>query len=381
MRQVFHNLCTYSADLYGVNSALYELGGLIVMHDASGCNSTYTTHDEPRWYTMDSMVYVSGLNERDAILGNDERLITDVTDVAFREHPKFIALNRSVLPAYMAVDLRGIARIIEKRTGIPTFGFLTNGMDTYIRGVGMAFEALAKRFVQKPAAGRPEHDGLSVNLIGVTPLDFSINGNAEKLEESVREMGYTVQSNWAMGSTLEEIAAAAEADVSLVVSAGGLPAAQYLYEAFGIPYVIGFSCGKDSFEALRTLLRRAADEHSCFNLYQDDIRTKAVYNTPVIIIGEAVHASAIRYRMEAEQGYKNIRIICPLEEDAGILRADDYRCIDEDTTAEILNHAELVIADPVYRRVCREDLEFVDDPHEAYSGRMYHDKRRVFVGL
>ncbi|MBQ7446482.1 MAG: oxidoreductase, partial [Eubacterium sp.] len=69
MRQVYHNLCTYSADLFGINSALYELGGLIVMHDASGCNSTYNTHDEPRWYTMDSMVYVSGLNEKDAILG------------------------------------------------------------------------------------------------------------------------------------------------------------------------------------------------------------------------------------------------------------------------------------------------------------------------
>ncbi|MBR5753288.1 MAG: hypothetical protein IKX83_02260, partial [Clostridia bacterium] len=40
----------YTSDLSGVCSALYELGGLLVMHDASGCNSTYATHDEPRWY-------------------------------------------------------------------------------------------------------------------------------------------------------------------------------------------------------------------------------------------------------------------------------------------------------------------------------------------
>ena len=44
-----HILSTYSADTFGVCSALFELGGMIVMHDPSGCNSTYTTHDEPRW--------------------------------------------------------------------------------------------------------------------------------------------------------------------------------------------------------------------------------------------------------------------------------------------------------------------------------------------
>ncbi len=42
---------------------------MTVMHDASGCNSTYTTHDEPRWYSMDSMVYISALSELEAVMG------------------------------------------------------------------------------------------------------------------------------------------------------------------------------------------------------------------------------------------------------------------------------------------------------------------------
>ena len=147
MKQVYRDLCTYSADLFGICSALYELGGLVVMHDASGCNSTYNTHDEPRWWSMDSMVYVSGLVEQDAILGNDERLINDCVEVAMREHPHFIALSRSVLPTYMGTDVRGIAHVIEKRTGIPTFGFATNGMDSYVRGAAAAFRALAERFL------------------------------------------------------------------------------------------------------------------------------------------------------------------------------------------------------------------------------------------
>ena len=72
MKQTASVISTYSADVMGVCSALFELGGMTVMHDASGCNSTYTTHDEPRWYDMDSMVYISGISEMEAIMGDDE---------------------------------------------------------------------------------------------------------------------------------------------------------------------------------------------------------------------------------------------------------------------------------------------------------------------
>ena len=68
MKQVAALVSTYSSDEFGICSALYELGGMVVMHDASGCNSTYTTHDEPRWYDMDSMIYISAISEMEAIL-------------------------------------------------------------------------------------------------------------------------------------------------------------------------------------------------------------------------------------------------------------------------------------------------------------------------
>ena len=73
---------TYTADVSGVCSALFELGGMTVMHDASGCNSTYNTHDEPRWYDHDSLVFISGLSEIEAIMGDDEKLIHDIADAA-----------------------------------------------------------------------------------------------------------------------------------------------------------------------------------------------------------------------------------------------------------------------------------------------------------
>ena len=55
MKQTQAFLSTYTADVSGVCSALFELGGMTVMHDASGCNSTYHTHDEPTTWTVSSL--------------------------------------------------------------------------------------------------------------------------------------------------------------------------------------------------------------------------------------------------------------------------------------------------------------------------------------
>ena len=60
MKQAQRVLSTYAVDMFGIASALFELGGLVVMHDASGCNSTYDTHDEPRWYDTLFRVTTSG---------------------------------------------------------------------------------------------------------------------------------------------------------------------------------------------------------------------------------------------------------------------------------------------------------------------------------
>ena len=66
MKNVSRIIPCYAADTSGVCSALYEFGGMTVVHDASGCNSTYSTHDEPRWYDQRSMIYISALTELDA---------------------------------------------------------------------------------------------------------------------------------------------------------------------------------------------------------------------------------------------------------------------------------------------------------------------------
>jgi len=232
MRQIARIISTYSADVFGVCSALFELGGMIIMHDASGCNSTYTTHDEPRWYDMDSMVYISGLTEMEAIMGDDEKLIGDIVEAAEELHPAFIAIAGTPIPAMTGFDYDSVAHMIEQRTGIPTLGFATTGMNTYVHGASMALEGYARRFVDRNVE---KTEGLSANILGLTPLDFTVNGCDDSIAAFFEKAGFQVVSRWAMGSTPEELAEAGRAHVNLVVSATGLGVAKALYEMFGTP--------------------------------------------------------------------------------------------------------------------------------------------------
>ena len=131
MKKVACLIPTYSSDEFGVCQSLYELGGMVVMHDASGCNSTYTTHDEPRWYDNNSMVFISAISEMEAVMGDDDKLIEDICSSALELKPEFIAIVGAPIPYMIGTDFKAIARIIENRLNIPVMGFFTNGMKNY----------------------------------------------------------------------------------------------------------------------------------------------------------------------------------------------------------------------------------------------------------
>ena len=49
MKEAYKILPVCAGDVSGIASALYELGGMVVIHDPSGCNSTYNTHSTISW--------------------------------------------------------------------------------------------------------------------------------------------------------------------------------------------------------------------------------------------------------------------------------------------------------------------------------------------
>ena len=412
MKQIQTFTSTYTADVSGVPSALYELGGMTIMHDASGCNSTYNTHDEPRWYGSKSMVYITGLSEIEAIMGDDQKLVGDIVDAAKNLKPRFIAIAGTPIPMITGCDIEANARVIESETGIPTLGINTNGMHSYVEGAGEALLQYAKRFTKK----MPKKEK-SVNILGATPIDFSVNGQVESIEKFLNENGFNVVSNFALSCDVDELANAGEASVNLVISSVGIKLAEYFKSEFGTPYVVGVPYGdkmkQDVLDALNTVgdnanfvwanvdTVRANFRSPCRGehcepevrrcepceqqiVFASDFGNKCK-NEKIYIIGESVTskslAKAIYYKyghtptvisgVELGNTYHGDIVKTLTVRQNVALEKQDYFLEDEDEISKVIKDARMVIADPLYKPIVPSKAIFVNRPHEGFSGRLY----------
>ncbi|MBP3874404.1 MAG: oxidoreductase [Lachnospiraceae bacterium] len=409
MRQAFKRIPVYTGDVSGVCSALFELGGMVVMHDPSGCNSTYNTHDEIRWYDQDSLIFISGLNEMEAIMGSDEDLIRDITESARIYSPKFIAIANSPIPYITGMDFDAISRLIEEETGIPTFYISTNGMHDYTRGAGLAFLHLAERFVK---ACPPDYvkNKKRCNILGFTPLDFASQESLKSLRAKISAAGLEILSCWAMGDTLEQIEQSACADVNLVVSSTGLRTAQYMHREFGIPFVAGIpaECTEDHyFQAVQEAVETGENQFPFRNRSYPAAHADVVDPgcMPVCLIGEPVIMTSLAASAELLTGAETH--VFGATEDAQIFLGDKDAALSgeeeleealrkmigqvriQDSSIEVpSSNSETtdaaqekrgekvpdcvrVVADPYYRFVFPDGCGLIPLPHLAFSGRIF----------
>ena len=417
---------TYTADVSGVCSELYELGGMTVIHDPSGCNSTYSTHDEPRWFDTDSLMFVSGLDEMTAVLGDDNVLIDDVTHAVRDLKPRFVTLCSGSIPHIIAFDCKGVAHLLEKRTGVPMLPVTTTGNRSYVAGVGAALTEWVKRFadsLESPyrvsSSGGPDcsanslegaagPESFSVNLLGVTPLDFSINGNVDAMRKVFEDAGIPVNCCAAMGESFDSLRHIFRASVNVVVSSCGRRLARYMEQTAGIPYVEGTPIGaygaarlpklaKKAYEkkrasleedshgaldgtsgSLRMLLAKKKGDSEGIRLWNGNPAHERwdVPDSQILIIGEEVFAQSLAAAIN------QLTPDCRHGLQAFAVWPDVDHGFPEDVLAELIRKSRYIIGDPLYRTIPHDSTQntFVDFPHEAYSGRIFRDRIPVFIG-
>ncbi len=373
MKNVFNKLPVYTGDVSGAAAALYELGGMSVIHDPSGCNSTYNTHDETRWYSENSLIFISGLSEVDAITGNDDKFIRDVLDAAEKLKPKFIALFNSPVPYINGTDFKGIAKIIEKKSNIPCFHIETNAMHDYSVGISNAFYELAVKFLpEKKKACEERRDGVKkINIIGMTPLDFAAKGSEETIRKIFEKENFFLNSVWAMGSSFEEIMKSPEADINLVISSAGIKTAEFMREKYGIPYIIGTPVGKYTKKIIKKLRESPLE-----NSFLSDKK----YSGEVVIVGETILSLSLAEEYELRTG-ERAEVIATTELGHEFLRESDKAIVNEKEIAESLKGYKKIIADPLYKRVAPKDADFEEIVHLAFSGRLFLKRaKNVFEG-
>ena len=270
MKGLYRYLSPFSPDQSGAVAVLYELGGIIVILDAGGCAGNICGFDEPRWGHKQSAVYSAGIRDLDAILGRDERTIDKVGGaVEAVGNANFIALIGTPVPAVVGTDLKALARMCEKKFGLPTLAIETYGMEYYDKGAELTYMTLIKaledgtfdsvfeaeglpkpsEFCKKLRDEPPERDWFEVHTVGVlgaTPLDLLGLDGAERQRERIAEV-YTGASvkTFGMDGGLFDLLTLFTADRHVVIAPSGLKAARYLETHYGIPFEAEYRIGNE----------------------------------------------------------------------------------------------------------------------------------------
>jgi len=369
----------FAPDYSGVCSALFELGGLVVIHDASGCTGNYTGYDEPRWYDSGAYIYCSALREIDAVMGNDHILADRIQKAAEELRPRFIAVLGSPVPMVIGSDFRGMAAEIEKKTGLPTFGFATTGLNYYDKGVSEALVAYARRFVNEKRE-RKKH---AVNLLGATPLDFGHGNNIDGFKQELAARGLEVLAVFALGSEPEELAESSAAAVNVVISASGYQLAEYFQKAFGTPYVIGQPLGERQTDRLCELIERTegADRKETA-AGQNHLPVPVNSDAHILLLGEQVTMHSLRACLSEDFGYPGAAIGCPFAMLPKLTHHDDLLLTSEKAISSMINCHKYthLLGDPFFNMLNESGLKFIPLAHVAVSSKVYWDEAPELAG-
>lgn len=362
-----NKLCIYlpplAPDYSGVCSALYELNGMSIIHDASGCTGNYTGFDEPRWYDNQRFVFCSGLREIDAVLGDDEKLIRKVKEADEELEPEFIAVLGSPVPMVIGSDMKGIAKEMEYDLQKPCLGFDTTGLNYYDVGIKTAYLKVAERFL----SDSDEKIKNSINLLGVTPLDFGIKNNAEDLKNIFIKNNIKINSCWSMGTSLKEIKETTKAEMNLVVSVSGIELARYLKKKYNIPYHIGMPVGEYGINKCVDLMKGNSE-------LKKEVQNKTLRKEKVLIIGEQVSSNAIRDVLINEYGFKSVDVATFFMMDKEIKGEKDFDIENENYLIRKFKEDlyDFIIGDPLIKQLLPEKsrVKFIEIPHVAVSSKI-----------
>lgn len=344
MKGLYRVLPPLAPDYGGACEVMFELGGLVLIHDASGCTVNYVHFDEPRWTGQPSNVFCSGLSEIDAVMGDDSVLINKAIKAAELLKPNFIAFVGSSVPMVVGTDFDGIAMECEAACGIPCFGFSANGIRNYIEGASKALLAFVKRFCGRRTADR------GVNLLGMLPMGFSSVEEAEKTRKMIASHsdGPVLSPGFAM--SFEQLSELQNASKNLVVSEAGLETAEYMKKTYGIPYETGIPYDAEFLSEMIAAVRNKISV-STGNISSGS--NEAGDRKDILIIGEGIEACSMAEVLQKELSASITR--ADVLDLFGKYEGARFHTAEESEIRQLSEGYDVIIADPCFAPLLGKD--------------------------
>ncbi|NPD32697.1 hypothetical protein HLV35_05350 [Eggerthellaceae bacterium zg-997] len=362
----------FASDYSGAASVLFGSGAQLLIVDPGCCTYSYVDVEESRWPQGGLAVLSAQLRTDDTVLGADELLLEQLSQIAEKTQPPKIAVLGTPVPALVGMDIEGLALEAQERCGVPVVGIDTNGFETYDKGIKRAYKVALRVAENQNQRGDAQNDSRNrVALLGFSPFDLESQSEYDKLKASLEGQGITCVAPFGAGCSGDGDITCAQ--LSIVGSQAGLECARKLQARYGIPFAIWSPYGQHDPQTVDDWLALAQDPYQAL-----DVQEPEGQPIQILVIGEQLRAHSLARRLQGE---------CPCIRpttasffaDALASRRLDTVCLeDEGALAALLvsRRFDVIIADPLFLRLPEAKGVPVafSWPHRAVSGSLYLDE-------
>lgn len=186
-------------------------------------------------------LFTTHLSEDDIIMGDVSRLEDAIREIDTNYHPKAIFVVSSAVISVIGTDIKGVCNYMQEEITARLIPVDTGGFKgDYTLGLREAYSLMVRSFAQNAPEKRPD----SYNILGASGYSYRMKSNLWEIQDLLTEaFGSECNAILGMDSSIEALQALGAASVNLVLRAEALPAAMYLKETFGTPYIYGAPYG------------------------------------------------------------------------------------------------------------------------------------------
>lgn len=247
----------------------------------------------------DQNLFTTHMSEDDVVMGDVRRLEDAIREVDAGYHPKVIFVIASAVTSVIGTDLVGVCHYMQPEVNARLIAMENGGFrGDYTVGLRQVYSMLVKELAGPGVEKKPA----TYNVLGASANAYRIHSDLWEIEDVLsRAFGFTRGAILGVNSSLEALASLGAAGVNLVLRAEALPAARYLEETYGTPYVygapygyagtrkwlaaIGAAVGRPVSQEVTEQLRRKEGDAATFRMYASMYRNKP-HKPSAAIVGD-----------------------------------------------------------------------------------------------
>lgn len=369
VKGLWNYLMPFATDSTGVCSLFCDADAVVIGMDPGATAVRCYPFTERR---KDQRARYKGIHigEIDAAMGKLDESVGRLKLLIDEEEAGQIVLVGTPVASLTGVDLKALARRLEKASGRRVMGFSTTGNRYYDEGLSDAFRTIYERIRKEERSDELSAEGKTeslqgersyrtVNLLGFNTLDYPGEWERQKILEHIEDHQMRIGSIWGIRSGFSEWKRALQADLNIVCSASALRLAEKMEKEGKIPFI---------------LLDELLEQTGGLELLASGLQIPE-HPERILIIGEQIRSGSLR---------KYIRSRCletegraPEIVNAGfflthkkLMEEMDRKLKSEEELITLLTRDpfDLVIGDPLFRLLANPGQNYIMQNHPPVSG-------------